>query len=288
MSDKTLDQLEPALYVVATPIGNLGDLSARARAVLIAANAVYAEDTRHSQQMFRQLGIPVRARSLHQHNERSRADEILACVRNGEAVALVSDAGTPLISDPGGRVVELFHDEGLPVRAVPGPSAVTAALSISGLSAEAFRFHGFLPAKAGPRDRFLAQLVKATETLVFFEAPHRLVAGLSAMRDQFGHERRATVVRELTKRFEIARRGDLASLCSWVEADPDQQRGEIVVVVEGCAEEDVGEAVVTRERLVATLAAELPPRQAATVAARLLGGEKNAWYQEILTHKPRH
>ena len=277
--------LSAALYIVATPIGNLADVSARARSVLSAADAVYAEDTRHSQQLFRHLGLPVRALSLHQHNERGRADEIVERVRQGEAIAIVSDAGTPLISDPGGRVVDACHTAGLAVRAVPGPSAVTAALSICGLSAESFRFHGFLPAKAGGRDRVLEGLSSQSETAVFFEAPHRVLASLCAMREHFGGDRRAALVRELTKRFETVQRDTLAHLCEWVEADPDQQRGEIVIVVEGCTAEPEAAQTVTRDALVSVLAAELPPRQAATVAQRLLGGEKNTWYRTILDHK---
>ncbi len=285
MSDKIPESLPAAVYVVATPIGNLADVSARARSVLAAADAVYAEDTRHSQILFRHLALPVRAISLHQHNERARADEIVARVKGGEAVALVSDAGTPLISDPGGRVVDACHSADVLVRAVPGPSAVIAALSICGLAAEPFQFHGFLPAKASARERVLNTLAPRTETAVFFEAPHRVLACLQALRDQFGGGRRATLVRELTKRFETARRDTLASLCDWVASDDNQQRGEIVLVVEGA--EPVAEVAssVGREALLAALAAELPPRQAAAVASRVLGGEKNQWYREILSHK---
>ncbi|MEM9603798.1 MAG: 16S rRNA (cytidine(1402)-2'-O)-methyltransferase [Pseudomonadota bacterium] len=288
MSDKTPETLEPALYVVATPIGNLGDLSPRAREVLASVDRVYAEDTRHSQQMFRRVGVAVRVRSLHQHNERARADEVAGLVADGGAVALVSDAGTPVISDPGGRLVDHFHGLGLAVRAVPGPSAVVAALSVSGLSAEGFRFGGFLPAKAGARDRALADVAAVADTLVYYEAPHRVLATLQAMRAQFGGARRATLVRELTKRFETTRRASLEVLCDWVQRDPDQQRGEIVLVVEGCA---VGgradaHAAVNVDAVLRALSGALPPRQAASLAAQVLGGEKNHWYREILARKP--
>ncbi|MEM6985007.1 MAG: 16S rRNA (cytidine(1402)-2'-O)-methyltransferase [Pseudomonadota bacterium] len=285
MDDNTVENLEPALYVVATPIGNLGDLSPRARSVLIAVDAVYAEDTRHSQSMFRQLGMSVRARSLHQHNERSRIDDILACVRGGGSVALISDAGTPLISDPGARVVDAMHTHALAVRAVPGPSAVTTALSVCGIGADSFRFQGFLPAKAGARDRSLAELARVQDTLVLFEAPHRLLASLRAMGQHFGPTRRITLLREMTKRYETVVRKQLADLIEWVERDENQQRGEIVLVVEGNSGAPARDETVSREALVDALVAELPPRQAAKVAARLLGGEKNRWYQDILNLK---
>ncbi|MEM7378937.1 MAG: 16S rRNA (cytidine(1402)-2'-O)-methyltransferase [Pseudomonadota bacterium] len=288
MSDKTPETLEPALYVVATPIGNLGDLSARARQVLATVDRVYAEDTRHSQQLFQRVGITAHVRSLHQHNERSRADEVAALVADGGSAALVSDAGTPVISDPGGRLVDHFHTRALAVRAVPGPSAAVAALSVSGLSAEAFRFGGFLPSKAGARDRTLSDVADVTDTLVYYEAPHRVLATVRAMREHFGGGRRATVVRELTKRFETVRRGPLDALCEWVESDPDQQRGEIVLVVEGCAGADRADApaAVDAETVLQALTDALPPRQAASLAARVFGGEKNHWYREILARKP--
>lgn len=277
--------LETALYVVATPIGNLGDMAPRACSVLASADAIYAEDTRHSQNMFRQLGLSVSVRSLHQHNERSRTDEIVEQVRAGGAVAIVSDAGTPLISDPGARVVDAMHNAGLAVRSVPGPSAVTAALSISGLAGDSFRFCGFLPSKPGQRDRALADLSKVTETLVLFEAPHRLLASLRSICEHFGPTRRASLVRELSKRFETVRRDELCKLVTWVADDDNQRRGEIVLVLEGFRKHAQAGESVGREDLLAVLAAELPPRAAARIAARMFGGDNNAWYREILSHK---
>src|SRR5687768_4581450 len=221
------------LAVISTPIGNLGDLSPRARDELAAAELVAAEDTRRTGQLLTTLGLSRPLVSLHEHNESERIAELLEKLRAGARIALVSDAGTPLLSDPGFELVRRVAQEGMVVVAVPGPSAITAALSIAGLPTERFTFEGFLPARLAERRTRIAELSHERRTLVFFEAPHRIAESLEDLSAGFGAERRAAVARELTKVFETVYRGSLAQLAVQARSDANFSRGEITVVVEG-------------------------------------------------------
>ena len=270
------------LAVISTPIGNLGDLSPRAREELAAAELVAAEDTRRTGQLLTTLGLSRPLVSLHEHNESERIGELLERLRGGARIALVSDAGTPLLSDPGFELVRRVAQEGVPVVAVPGPSAVTAALSIAGLPTERFTFEGFLPARLAERRARLAELAAETRTLVFFEAPHRIAECLEDMSAAFGAARRAAVARELTKVFETVYRGPLATLAEQARSDANFTRGEITVVVEGA---DPAPAKDLRAQLDATLTVllgELAPSKAAALAARLTGAKRNDAYSRAL------
>lgn len=271
------------LFVVATPIGNLQDLSARARQVLAGASLVAAEDTRHSRQLLVAHGIETRLVSVHEHNESERVPEILNTLRGGASVALVSDAGTPLISDPGLRIVRAAIDAHIEVRAVPGPCAAIAALSISGLPTERFGFEGFLPQKAAARRERLAALASDARTLIFYEAPHRLVECLTDLNAAFGPQRIAVLARELTKVFESVYRGSLAELLNRATGDADMQRGEIVILVEGRADAGGDAERAELERVLPVLLGELPVSQAASLAAKLTGASRNLAYQLALT-----
>ena len=271
------------LAVISTPIGNLGDLSPRARDELAAAELVAAEDTRRTGQLLTTLGLSRPLVSLHEHNERERIDELLEKLRAGTRIALVSDAGTPLLSDPGFELVRRVTQEGMTVVAVPGPSAITAALSIAGLPTERFSFEGFLPARLGERRARVAELAGEARTLVFFEAPHRIAESLEDMAAGFGSVRRAAVARELTKVFETVYRGTLAELAAQARSDANFTRGEITVVVEGAPR--VADDVAPRAQLDATLVVlltELSPSKAAALAARLTGAKRNDAYARAL------
>lgn len=268
------------LYVVATPIGNLGDISARSREIFAAAHVVAAEDTRHSGQLLRSLGLERPLVSLHEHNERARAAELVRRLQGGENVALVSDAGTPLISDPGYVMVRAAIAAGIAVVPVPGPCAAIAALTGSGLPAERFCFEGFLPARAAARRRRLEELGAETRTLVIYEAPHRLAACLADLAAACGGERRACVARELTKQFETFYRGSLAELAALATRDPDLARGEAVIVVEGAAE-STGDAGRVDDCL-RVLLDYLPPSAAAEATARISGVRRNQAYARAL------
>jgi 16S rRNA (cytidine1402-2'-O)-methyltransferase len=264
------------LYVVATPIGNLGDLGPRARAVLAAVDLVAAEDTRHTGQLLTGLGIDARLVSLHEHNEAERVAVLLGELAAGRSVALVSDAGTPLVSDPGYRLVAAARVAGVPASPVPGPCAAIALLSVAGLATDRFAFEGFLPARAEARRQRLAALARQPVTTVFHEAVHRIGATLADLRDAFGADRPAAVGRELTKRHETLYRGTLGELAGSVIADPDRVRGEYVIAVAGCADAAADDAELAR--VVALLAAELPAGQAAGLAAKLTGRARRDAY----------
>ena len=266
------------LYIVATPIGHLDDLSPRACAVLAAVNGILAEDTRQSCVLLRHAGITTPMQALHEHNEAQRAEAILARLRAGESLALISDAGTPLISDPGYRLVAAVRAAGFAVSPVPGPSALIAALSVAGLPTDRFAFEGFLPAKAGERAVRLTGLVAETRTLVFYEAPHRVLETLIAMQEAFGANRRAVLARELTKRFETVLDGTLSDLVARVRVEADQQRGEIVLVVAGADPEAIDARLAEGKRLYALRADELPPARAAKLAAQWCGVRKRDLY----------
>ncbi len=269
--------------MISTPIGNLGDLSPRARDELSAAEWVAAEDTRRTGQLLTTLGLSRPLVSLHEHNERERIDELLDKLRAGARIALVSDAGTPLLSDPGFELVRRVSSEGITVVAIPGPSAITAALSVAGLPTERFSFEGFLPARLAERRARLAELAAETRTQVYFEAPHRIVEALEDMSSVFGAQRRAVVARELTKLFETVYRGTLQELAAMARADANFTRGEITVVVEGAPRASAQDSA--RLALDATLRALLPelaPSKAASVAARLTGARRNEAYARAL------
>jgi 16S rRNA (cytidine1402-2'-O)-methyltransferase len=270
------------LQVVATPIGNLSDLSERARRALAEADLIAAEDTRHTLGMLQAIGISKPMVSLHAYNEGQRVPDLLGRLRAGEVIALVSDAGTPLLSDPGFELVRAASAAGLEVGVIPGPSAITAALAVAGLPTSRFCFEGFLPARPRERRAELARLARETRTLVFFEAPHRIVQTLADLVSEFGGDRRAVVARELTKAHETVYRGKLSELIQQAANDANFQRGEITLVVSGA--EEVAGAVdsVLLKRAVELLAKELPPGKAASIAAQLTGASRNEAY-ELLT-----
>jgi 16S rRNA (cytidine1402-2'-O)-methyltransferase len=271
------------LAVISTPIGNLGDLSPRARDELASAELIAAEDTRRSGQLLTTLGITRPLVSLHEHNETERIDELLTKLRAGARIALVSDAGTPLLSDPGFELVRRVSSEGMSVVAVPGPSAITAALSIAGLPTERFSFEGFLPARLAERRARLAELAPETRTQVFFEAPHRIAESLEDMSAAFGASRRAAVARELTKVFETVYRGTLAELALAARRDSNFTRGEITVVIEGAAPMPAADSArITLDAALTALLSELAPSKAAAIAVKLTGAKRNDAYARAL------
>lgn len=264
--------------VVATPIGNLADLSPRAREALAAADVIAAEDTRHTAGLLKLLGVQRPLVSLHEHNEAARRDELVARLRQGARVVLVSDAGTPLVSDPGFLLVRAAIEAGIAVQAVPGPSAVLVALAVSGLPVERFCFEGFLPARAAARRERLGSLARETRTLVFFEAPHRIVETLEDLASAFGPERAACVARELTKVHESVYRGSLAQLLQTSREDPNFARGEITLVVAGSSGAEAAPDDAFVARAFELISAELPPSRAAAVVAALTGRRKQDVY----------
>jgi len=265
------------LFVVATPIGNLADLSPRALATLKSVAAVCAEDTRHTRQLLAHFGVEKPLLALHEHNEGEIADKLVARLAAGDSLALVSDAGTPLVSDPGYRLVRAARAAGIKVSPIPGASAVIAALSVAGLASDRFVFEGFLPAKAAARRERLALLASEPRTLVFYESAHRIEDSLADMASAFGVERPAVLARELTKLFETVLDGTLADVRAQVAADPNQRRGEFVVIVQG-AGDDADARVVEGRRLYTKLSEHLPPSTAAKVAADLSGAPRKALY----------
>lgn len=269
-------QTPGTLFVVATPIGNLGDIGGRALEVLKSVDAVCAEDTRHTRQLLAHFGIEKALVALHQHNEDAQAAQLVARLQAGQSLALVSDAGTPLVSDPGFRVVRAAREAGLRVSPVPGACAAIAALSVAGIASDRFAFEGFLPARAGARRERLAALVGEPRTLIFYEASHRIEETLADLAAIFG-SRRAALARELTKLFETVLDGDLPSLHARVTADANQRRGEFVLVVEG-APENEDATLAQGRRVYAKLCEHLKPSQAAKVAAELTGAPRKALY----------
>ena len=276
--------MESGLYIVATPIGNLGDISARALEVLRDADLVAAEDTRHSQRLLQHFGIETPMAAYHDHSDERAAGRILDKLDGGGAVALVSDAGTPLISDPGFRLVRQVQDAGFRVFPVPGACAAVAALSASGLPTDRFLFEGFLPSKASARADRIMTLASERATLVLYEAPHRLEATLQALAEGVGSEREAVLAREISKAFETIRRGSLAELLAFVRADSNQQRGEIVLLVRG-SDSGADEPDPRLLRLLEAMAGEMPGKRAAALLAEFSGARKNALYQYLLDQR---
>lgn len=267
------------LYVVATPIGNLSDLSPRARAVLASCELIAAEDTRHTGILLKHFAIATRQLSLHDHNEAARAIEIVAMLRAGKSVALVSDAGTPAISDPGFELVRAVAAAGVDIIAVPGPCAAIAALSIGALPTDRFCFEGFLPARGAARRQRLKSLEMEPRTLVIYESPHRVRETLEDCMAAFGAPRSAVVVREATKLHETTYRGSLQELSDTARADADFSRGEIVLLIGGA---EPVEAPSQLDQVLSVLLAELPLKQAAHLAARIVGARENEAYKRAL------
>ena len=271
------------LYVVATPIGNLDDLSVRARGILQSCSLIAAEDTRHTGLLLQHLGIDTPLLSLHEHNERQRAGEIIEQLRAGASIALVSDAGTPAISDPGFDLVRAAAAAGIDVIAVPGPCAAIAALSIGGLPTDRFCFEGFLPARGAARRRQLETLANEARTLVFYESPHRVHETLEDCANAFGDARSATVAREITKMHETTYRGTLRELLARAESDPDFRRGEIVLLIAGSVQVADNEGAL--DKVLKVLLAELPLKQAAHLAAQIAEVRDNEAYKRALQLK---
>ncbi len=271
-----------ALYVVATPIGNLGDMSQRAIEVLGNVTLIAAEDTRHTRQLLQQFDLNTECLALHEHNERKVTAGLLARLAQDESIALVSDAGTPLLSDPGFHLVREAARQGLRVIPVPGPSAIMAALSAAGLPTDRFCFEGFLPTKSPARCRRLETLRSVTPTLVFFEAPHRILATLTDMQTVYGADRQVVLARELTKRFETFLRGSLAEVIQQVSADENQQKGEMVILVQGASPETHGGIDDATERMLKILLRQLSVKQATSLTAEITGVKKNLLYQLAL------
>jgi 16S rRNA (cytidine1402-2'-O)-methyltransferase len=272
-----------ALYVVSTPIGNLGDISIRALSVLEMVDAVACEDTRNTGQLMKRYGLSKPMIATHQHNEAEAAQKIIERLQRGERVALVSDAGTPAISDPGTRVVDAVLSASLSVIPIAGPSAVTAAISTSGLSGEGFQFFGFLPSKDAQRDSALQALSNSPAVLVFYEAPHRVLDTVGAMRQVFGEQRRIVIARELSKLFEQIHRCALSEAAAWLAADSNRQRGEFVLLIEGAKRSNSeSDSLLEARRLLTILLEECPVSQAAALAARITGVKKNTLYAMAL------
>lgn len=280
------DLSQAVLYIIATPIGNLQDITLRALSALKEVDFVAAEDTRHSRKLLQHFGIDKPMLSLHEHNESQRAVDIIAKLMAGMSVALISDAGTPLISDPGYTLVKEVLAAGYRVIPVPGACAVIAALSASGLATDRFQFEGFLPASASSRKQRLEHLSRQTGTLVFYEAPHRILALCQALINSFGEERRAVFARELTKNYETIHGGALKEQWQWLNADTDQQRGEFVVMVEGFNEKQTSPSLALESmRLMDLLLLELPPNRAAQLAAKYFDVPKKVFYDYALSKK---
>ncbi len=280
-----MDFHKQCLYVVATPIGNLGDFSSRAVEVLRRVDLIAVEDTRHSGRLLQHFAIKTPMQALHEHNERKLAASLLQNIEEGRTLALISDAGTPLLSDPGYHLVRLAREKGIRVIPLPGACAAVTALSAAGLPTDHFRFDGFLSAKSGARRQQLEALKQETLTLVFYESPHRIKETLSDMQAILGSQRQAVLARELTKTFETIRSGTLAELSQWVAEDANQRKGEIVLLVQGAPAADPDDLDPEAERVLKILLQELPLKQAATLAAEITGVRKKKLYARGLELK---
>jgi len=264
------------LYVVATPMGNLGDITYRAVEILSNVASIAAEDTRHSQRLLQHYQITTTIFALNDHNEMAKSEMILSYLQQGDDIALISDAGTPLISDPGFHLINFLRQHGIDIIPIPGPCAAIAALSAAGLPTDQFYFVGFLPAKTKARQHVLEQLCAQTATLIFYEAPHRIVETLQDMVEIFG-VRQAVIAREMTKTYETIKAGSLIELLDFTLSDDNQQRGEFVVLVHGYVK--TSELTLESQRIMRTLAEELPINQAAKLASQISGAKKNVLYE---------
>ncbi|NOT66029.1 MAG: 16S rRNA (cytidine(1402)-2'-O)-methyltransferase [Methylotenera sp.] len=273
------------LYVVATPIGNLGDITLRALETLKMVDAIAAEDTRHTSGLLSHFGISKKLIAVHEHNEHQSAEKLLAQLQAGENIALVTDAGTPGISDPGAVVVNVVRKAGVKVVPIAGVSAVIAALSASGIMQNGFHFHGFLPASGAARRKVLEALKAQTVTLVFYEAPHRIIESVEDIAKVLGEERQITFARELTKTFETIYTCPASRASAWLQADTNQQRGEFVLLVEAAAVKDAEEISEEAVRILKLLLSELPLKQAVKLAAEISNEKKNVLYELALNIK---
>ncbi|MFZ6719325.1 16S rRNA (cytidine(1402)-2'-O)-methyltransferase [Undibacterium sp. Ji49W] len=272
------------LYVVATPIGNVADISLRALHLLSMADAIACEDTRNTAQLLGRYGISKPLIAAHQHNEREVAEKILQRLQAGERIALVSDAGTPGVSDPGAKIVDAIKLAGLPVTPLPGASAAISALSASGLIHDRFYFVGFLPAKAGQRENTLREVSHVAASLIFYEAPHRIIESVQAMLAMFGPARRIVLAREVSKLFEEIHRCPLSEAAAWLAADSHREKGEYVILIEAAVAAEDDQQTEAR-RVLTILLEECSVKQAASLAAQLTGQKKNALYQMALEMK---
>lgn len=279
-------QTSGTLYIVATPIGNLSDISERAIQILQTVNLIAAEDTRHSARLLQQFQIKTQTISLHDHNERDRTPDIIAWLQQGRTIALITDAGTPLLSDPGFYLVHAAREAGIHVSPIPGPCAAIAALSASGLPSYRFVFEGFLPPKSSARREHLATLTNESRTIIFYEAPHRIMVLLNDLIDIFDGKRPAAIGREMTKTFETFYYGDLNSIQEMLQADPQQQQGEFVVMLHGAADTiDLATENSQAKQTLYTLLEELPVKQAVSLAVKITGESKNRLYDWALEYK---
>jgi 16S rRNA (cytidine1402-2'-O)-methyltransferase len=269
--------LESAIYIVATPIGNLSDITFRAIDVLKGADIVAAEDTRHTKRLLDHYGISAKMMSLHEHNESEKSDYIIDQVASGASVALVSDAGTPLISDPGYILVVRAKQRGVKVVPIPGPSAVITALSASGISSDKFIFEGFLPAKSKAKQEVLQSFITEKRTVIFYESPHRIMSTLEMMEDSLGG-RILCVARELTKRYETIRYGSVEEVRAWMSEDLNQTKGEFVLILEGSKAPELSASDEQKMVLLERLLKEMPPKKASAVVSDVLGGSKKDIY----------
>lgn len=276
---------QATLYVVATPIGNLGDMTLRALEVLKSVDAVAAEDTRHTSSMLSHFGISRKLIAVHQHNEQKSAEGLVARLQAGESIALVTDAGTPAVSDPGAIVVKAVREAGLKVVPIPGASAVIAALSASGITQNGFYFVGFLPASGAARRKVLEELKSQTVTLVFYEAPHRIIECVQDLAKILGEASQVTLARELTKTFETIYTCPAGRMDAWLQVDINQQRGEFVLLVEPAPVKEDGEVSEEAQRVLKCLLAELPLKQAVKLATEITRLKKNDLYEFALKLK---
>lgn len=275
------------LYIVATPIGHLQDITFRAIEILKTVDCIAAEDTRHSQPLLQHYGIKTPTLSLHEHNEAERSEQLLKRLTQGESIALISDAGTPLISDPGFVFVQKVKAQGITVVPIPGACAAIVALSASGLPTDRFVFEGFLPAKTSQRRQQLERLQHETRTLIFYESPHRIRAALEDMQTLWGGKRIAVLARELTKLYETIHAATLAELIAWIEKDANQERGEMVLIVQG-AEKELDHNHQQIEHVLTVLLESLPLKQAVDLAAKITGQRKNELYDRALQLQSKH
>ena len=272
----------PTLYVVATPIGNLQDMSPRAVETLQQVDLIAAEDTRHSASLMQHFTITTPMVAVHDHNERQRSETIVGRLQQGQSVALISDAGTPLISDPGYHLVSAVREAGFRVVPVVGPSALIGALSVAGVATDRFTFMGFLPAKSSHRCQALESVMALSHTHVFYESPHRILDSVADMLKVFGADRHLVIARELTKTFETVKAGRIEDMQDWLLADSNQQRGEFVLMVAGAQEPEAEAMGAETDKLLQALLEELPIKKAAALAAKLTPYKKKALYDRAL------
>ena len=279
MSETTLTP--STLYIVATPIGNLGDISQRAIDILTQVDVIACEDTRHTGKLLSAFSIKNKTMSLHDHNERQRQDQVASMLQEGKTIALVSDAGTPLISDPGFHLVRHCRSLGLQVSPIPGACAAISALSVAGLPTDRFSFEGFLPSKSGARQATLTALADESRTMVFYDAPRRAIDTVQDIVATLGGERYIVIARELTKTFETIHSDTAENLLAWLEQDANQLKGEMVLIIEGykAAENEISAEVINTLKL---LLAEMKPKKACAIAAEIYGVKKNALYEVAL------